>query len=77
MSSINLNLHFINFQHLFFRSELYGLHVQLLHQEKVINIPECRMNAFGMCSYEEFRNIYMAKVKSCKLQELCQVKDEL
>lgn len=30
-----------------------------------------------MCSYDEFRGFYEAKIKECNLSAICNVKDEL
>lgn len=56
---------------------MYGPHIQLLHQENVVEIPNCKVNEFGMCSYDEFRELYENKIKECNLSTICNLKDEL
>jgi len=55
----------------FFRSAHDEPHIQLLHQEQVIAIPNCTMNKFGMCRYTEFQQLYAEKIKNCRLAEFC------
>ncbi|KAG5684411.1 hypothetical protein PVAND_013645 [Polypedilum vanderplanki] len=54
----------------------YGPHIQLLHQEKIINIPNCVMNEHGMCKFEDFKNLYKEKIKECNLTDICDNRKE-
>ncbi|KAL7028507.1 hypothetical protein ACKWTF_005868 [Chironomus riparius] len=60
-----------------YESNKYGPHIQFLHQENVVEIPNCKVNEFGMCSYHEFRGFYENKIKECNLSTICNRKDEL
>lgn len=62
---------------LFYSSSKYGPHVQLLHQENVVKIPNCDANEHGMCSYEQFKTYYENKISECNLSVMCNVKEEL
>lgn len=56
--------------------ETQEYYIQLYHQEKIVNIPNCQLNESQMCKFKDFKNLYQDKVKECNLKNLCKIKDE-
>ena len=66
-----------NLVFILFESDSYEPHILFLHQEKIVQLPNCNTNKYGMCSFESFSNLYSKKVEDCNLTKICELKDEL
>jgi hypothetical protein len=60
----------------FFSSNRYGPHIQLLHQEQIVKIPNCASNEYGMCKYEDFKRVYSEKIQNCNMTKICDERKE-
>lgn len=45
--------------------------VLTLHQESILQIAGLKYNKYNMCQYEEFKEFFNNKIKSCDLATLC------